>query len=224
MPATDAPRHVFREGDQALILDRKGRHYLITLDSAASFHSHLGNFGHAELLGKDEGHRVATSRGHSMLALKPTMADFTRLMPRIATVVYPKDLGAIVTYGDIFPGARVLEAGAGSGALTIALLRAVGESGRVISYDLRPDMIARALANVGSIFPDHPQLTLKEGDVYDGFEEDALDRVVLDLPEPWHVVPHASRALVPGGMLISFPADRHAVPRPDAGAPGREDL
>ena len=224
MPATDAPRHVFREGDQALILDRKGRHYLITLDSAASFHSHLGNFGHAELLGKDEGHRVATSRGHSMLALKPTMADFTRLMPRIATVVYPKDLGAIVTYGDIFPGARVLEAGAGSGALTIALLRAVGESGRVISYDLRPDMIARALANVGSIFPDHPQLTLKKGDVYDGFEEDALDRVRSGPARALARRPPRVEGPGPGRDAHQLPADRHAVPRPDAGAPGREDL
>ena len=204
MSATEAPQHVFQEGDQALFLDRKGRRYLVKLDSSASFHSHLGNFGHAELLGKEEGTRLTTSKGHSLLVLKPTLADFTRLMPRIATVVYPKDLAAIVSYGDIFPGARVLEAGTGSGALTITLLRAVGESGRVISYDVRPDMTERARANVGSIFPDHPQLTFKLGDVYDGFEEDALDRVVLDLPEPWHVVPHASRALVPGGMFISF--------------------
>ena len=139
-----------------------------------------------------------------MLAVKPTMAEFARQMPRIATPVYPKDLGAIITYGDIFPGARVLEAGTGSGAVTIALTRAVGESGEVISYDIRPDMIERARENVNDIVPDHSHLTIKQGDVYQGFEEEALDRIVLDLPEPWLVVPHASRTLVPGGILVSF--------------------
>jgi tRNA (adenine57-N1/adenine58-N1)-methyltransferase len=132
------------------------------------------------------------------------MADFTRLMPRIATVIYPKDLGAILTQADIFPGASVLEAGIGSGALTIALARAVGERGSVVSYDVRLDMIERAQKNVGAFLPDHSHLTVKLGDVYQGFEEEELDRIVLDLPEPWQVVPHASRALSPGGILMSF--------------------
>ena len=132
------------------------------------------------------------------------MADFTRAMPRIATVVYPKDIGAILVHGDIFPGARVLEGGTGSGAVTIALLRAVGERGEVISYDLRSDMIERAMANVEARFTDTSNLTVKRGDVYEGFEEKRLDRIVLDLPEPWRVVPHASDALAPGGILLSF--------------------
>ena len=201
---TDTPRHIFQEGDHALVIDRKGRRYLIQLQASAAFHSHLGNFTHADLIGREEGTRVTTTGAHVLLAVKPTMADFTRLMPRIATVVYPKDLGPIITYGDIFPGASVLEAGTGSGALTIALTRAVGERGRVISYDLRADMIERATANVAAIVPDHAHLTIKQGDVYEGFEEGGLDRIVLDLPEPWQVVPHASTSLVPGGIFLSF--------------------
>lgn len=204
MPETDSPKYVFREGDHALIIDRKGRRYLFKLRSSATFHSHLGTFDHDTLISQDDGARIKTSRGHVLLAVKPTMAEYARQMPRIATPVYPKDLGAIITYGDIFPGARVLEAGTGSGAMTIALTRAVGERGEVISYDLRPDMIERALENVSEIVPDHSHLTIKQGDVYQGFEEEALDRIVLDLPEPWQVVLHASRALVPGGILVSF--------------------
>ena len=201
---TDTPRYIFQEGDHALVIDRRGRRYLIQLKAAAAFHTHLGHFAHADLIGREEGTRVTTSGAHVLLAVKPTMADFTRLMPRIATVVYPKDLGAIITYGDVFPGATVLEAGTGSGAMTIALTRAVGERGRVISYDLRADMIQRATANVAAIVPDRAHLTIKQGDVYEGFEESGLDRIVLDLPEPWQVVPHASTSLVPGGIFLSF--------------------
>jgi tRNA (adenine57-N1/adenine58-N1)-methyltransferase len=198
------PAYVFREGDHALMVDRKGRRYLIQLKSGASFHTHVGNFPHADLIGQDEGTWVTTGQDHHLLAYKPTLADFTRDMPRIATVVYPKDLGAIITYGDIFPGAVVLEAGAGSGALTLALLRAVGPGGRVIAYDVRADMIERTSSNVASIHGGAVNLELKQGDVYDGFEESQLDRVVLDLPEPWQVVPHASDSLVPGGTFVSF--------------------
>ena len=204
MPNRDSSRYVFQEAEHALIIDRRGRRYLIQLDSSESFHSHLGNFAHEELIGGEEGVRVTTSTGHSLLAVKPTMADFTREMPRIATVIYPKDLGAIITFGDIFPSARVLEAGTGSGALTIALARAVGERGQVISYDVRHDMIKRAEANVSAMIPDRSCLTIKLGDVYHGFDEEGLDRIVLDLPEPWEVVPHASKALVPGGVFLSF--------------------
>ena len=147
----EAPaRYVFREGDHALVFDRKGRRYMFKLEGGKSFHTHLGNFGHDDLIGQPEGTRVQTNRAHAILAFKPTMADFTRLMPRIATIVYPKDLGAIITLGDIFPGARVVEAGSGSGAVTIALLRAVGTEGRVFSYDLRADMLERASTNVAA--------------------------------------------------------------------------
>ena len=204
MSTDDRPRYIFREGDHALVVDRRGRRYLVVLRAEGLFESHIGNFPHADLIGREEGTWATTSLGRRLLVFKPTMADFTLEMPRIATVVYPKDLGAILVYGDIFAGARVLEAGTGSGALTITLLRAVGEHGQVVSYDVRADMLKRAQANVEAMFPSHPNLVAKLGDVYGGFEEDHLDRIVLDLPEPWHVVPHASERLVPGGIFLSF--------------------
>lgn len=204
LTSTQNPRYVFREGDQALIIDRRGRRYLIKLHSADKYHTHLGNFAHSTVIGQEEGARVTTSSGHMLLVVKPTMADFTRQMPRIATVVYPKDLGAILIFGDIFPGATVLEAGSGSGAVTIALARAVGDEGQIISYDLREDMIKRARANADTLLPNTSHVTFKLGDVYQGLEENELDRIILDLPEPWHVVPHAAEALVPGGVFLSF--------------------
>ena len=197
-------RHIFHEGDHALIIDRRGRRYLTQLRAGAKFESHLGAFPHDDLIGADAGCWMTTNRGHVLLAVKPTMADFALDMPRIATVGYPKDLGTILVYGDIFPGARVLEAGCGSGAMTMALLRAVGERGTLISYDVRQDMIDRTRENVSAMHSDLSNLTLKLGDVYEGFEERELDRIVLDLPEPWHVVSHASEALLPGGIFVSF--------------------
>ena len=197
-------RHIFQQDDHALVFDRKGRRYMFRLEVGKSFHTHLGNFDHDDLIGQPEGIRVQTNRAHAILAFKPTMADFTRLMPRIATVVYPKDLAAIITLGDIFPGARVVEAGSGSGAVTIALLRAVGPEGKVFSYDLRRDMIERAKTNVAAAMPEHPQLDLKQGDIGENIAESDVDRVVLDLPEPWQVLSTSHEALVPGGILLSF--------------------
>ena len=138
------------------------------------------------------------------MAVRPTLSDLTLRMPRLATVMYPKDLGAMLIYADIFPGARVLEAGAGSGALTMTLLRAVGPSGRVFTYDLRQDMIEQTQDNIARYFDSWDNLEIKLGDVYEGFEEDNLDRVILDLPEPWHTVPSASEVLVPGGLFFAF--------------------
>ena len=191
-------------GDHCMIVDKRGRRYLIQLEESALFSTHLGNVAHDDIIGREDGLRVTTSRGHVVLALRPAMADYTRLMPRIATVVYPKDLGAILILGDIYPGLSVLEAGSGSGAVTLALARAVGKDGRVVSYDVRPDMIERARENVAAALPDHPQLTFKHGDVSEKIDERGLDRVVLDLPEPWDVVPRAGDALAPGGILVSF--------------------
>ena len=157
-----------------------------------------------KILGKAEGLWVTTNKGHHLLAVKPTMADFTLEMPRIATVGYPKDMGAVLIYGDFFPGAKVLEAGCGSGAMTMTLLRAVGPRGMIYSYDIRQDMIDRARANVAVIVDDRSNLCFKLGDVYQGFDETDLDRIFLDLPEPWQVVPHAAKGLVPGGIIVSF--------------------
>ena len=204
MHANTTRASVFSEGDSALLIDRKGRRYMVRLTRSADFHTHIGHFSHDELLGQEEGAWLTTSKGHYLLAVRPTMSDYTLEMPRIATVVYPKDVGAILVYGDIFPGARVLEAGTGSGALTAALLRAVGPDGSVASYDVREDMLERARSNVAALFADTSNLSLKLGDVGEGFDEDGLDRIVLDLPEPWHVAPHAEERLLPGGIFLSF--------------------
>lgn len=204
MNKDQTPRYIFREGDHALIIDRRGRRYLVELQATKDDQNHLGTFHHDEIIGKAEGIRIWTSKGHVLIVVKPGMADFIRIMPRIATVVYPKDIGPIITYGDIFPGARVLEAGTGSGAVTIALARAVGEHGEIITYDLREDMTKRAQENLAAMVPDHPQVTFKNGDVSEGFEEKNLDRIVLDMPEPWTVVPHGVDALVPGGIMVCF--------------------
>jgi tRNA (adenine57-N1/adenine58-N1)-methyltransferase len=195
---------VFNQGDHALIVDRRGRRYLTQLVEAGVFESHIGRFDHKELIGLPVGSWMTTSKNHYVLAVKPTMADFTREMPRIATVVYPKDLGAIVIQGDIFPGARVLEAGSGSGALTIALLRAVGDKGHIYSYDVREDMLERTRKNVEDMIPDTKNLTLSHGDVSKNVNERDIDRIVLDLPEPWDAVKKLSEVLLPGGILLSF--------------------
>ena len=196
--------HRLHEGGLALLLDRKSRRYMIRLASSGVFHSHVGTLPHSDIIGKEEGCLVHTSGGQALLAFKPTFGDFVLEMPRIAQVVYPKDLGTIVTYGDMFPGARVLEAGTGSGALTIALLRAVGERGHVYTYEVRPEMAERARENIVALHGDPPNLSMKDGDVYEGFDELDLDRIVLDLPEPWRVVPFAAERLAPGGIFVSF--------------------
>ncbi|MBR61203.1 MAG: tRNA (adenine-N1)-methyltransferase [Dehalococcoidia bacterium] len=177
---------------------------MVKLVNGEVFNSHNGHFKHESLFNKPPGSWIKTSQGNLILALHPTMGDFTKLMPRTATVVYPKDLGAILVSGDIFPGAKVLEAGCGSGAVTISLMRAVGEKGHVYSYDIREDMIDRARRNVKEMLPDMNNVSIQLGDVSTAIEHDDLDRIVLDLPEPWKVVDNASKSLLAGGIFISF--------------------
>ncbi len=195
---------VFKEGDHVTITDRRGRHHLVRLSPGDRFETHLGFVTHEAIIGSNHGSRVLTNRGHKLLVLPATLAEHVLYMPRIATVVYPKDLGAILTYGDIFPGARIVEAGAGSGAVTMALARAIGSEGRLVSYDVRDDMLERARANVTAALGDSSNVTFKVGDVYEGIDETDVDRIVLDLPEPWHAVPHAARSLAPGGLMLCF--------------------
>jgi len=196
--------HVFHCGDQALIVDRRNRQYLVELNQDKRFESHVGNFDLSKLIGMPYGSWLTSPSGHKIIAFKPSLSDITLRMRRIATVMYPKDLGALLVYADIFPTAKVLEAGAGSGATTMTLLRAVGESGQVISYDTREDMLDQALTNVRLSTFDIANLHFRKKDIYEGIDDSELDRVVLDLAEPWRVVPHASGALVPGGILFSF--------------------
>jgi len=199
-----AARSRFQEGDLCLLIDRKGRRYLVTLKEGGVFHTHLGFLEHAKLVGHHQGEWFQTSNGHRLLALKPTLSDYVLEMQRVTQVVYPKDLGAILMLGDIFPGARVVEAGFGSGALTLALLRAVGHKGCITSYDLRGEQAQRALKNIAPLVPEGYSLEVKEGDIYQGIEERDVDRLVLDVPEPWQVVTSAADLLTPGGIFLSF--------------------
>jgi tRNA (adenine57-N1/adenine58-N1)-methyltransferase len=193
----------FAVGDRVLLLDRKDRRYLVTLIDGGAFHSHAGFFHHADLIGQDEGCQVRTTGGAAYIAIRPTLADFVLKMPRGAQVIYPKDLGAILLLADIFPGARVLEAGVGSGALSMTLVRA---GAHVTGYEIRPDFAARAQENVLAMLgaDDSARFSVTERDIYEGIDETGLDRILLDLPEPWRVVKHAASALAPGGILLAY--------------------
>ena len=200
----ETDRGRFQEGDLALLLDRKGRRYLITLAAGQTFHSHLGRLAHDGLLGQSVGGWQRTDRGHILLAVRPTLGDFVRQMPRGPQIIYPKDLGNIIAFADIFPGAAVVESGLGSGALTAALLRAVGDKGRVITYEIDEAVIPKAMANIRRIIPNPSNLTVVVGDIYQGIAEGPVARVVLDVPEPWQAVAGVAEALEMGGILLSF--------------------
>ena len=193
----------FRVGEKVLLIDNKERRYLINLTEGGEFHSHTGLIPHATLIGADEGTTFRTSRGSRFVAFRPTLSDFVLKMPRGAQVIYPKDLGPILLLADIFPGARVLESGVGSGALSMTMLRAGAD---VIGYELREEFAERAQANVrgflGESSADRYRVELR--DCYEGITETDLDRVVLDLPEPWQVVGHATSALRSGGLLVAY--------------------
>ncbi len=198
------PHRPFRPGERVLLVDSKARRYLITLVEGGSFSTHAGTVPHADLIGRDEGILVRTSHGARLRAVRPTLRDYILKMPRGAQVVYPKDIGPILILADIFPGARLLEAGVGSGALSMALLRAVGPEGSVVGYEIREDFAARAIKNVDSFLGPGQPYRVEIRDIYEGIEESDLDRIVLDLPEPWRVVKHATQALRPGGILVSY--------------------
>lgn len=189
------------DGERVLLVDAKQRRYLLTLRSGAQFHTHAGILDHDEMIGAHEGASVTGSTGRHFLVLRPTLADVVLKMPRGAQVIYPKDLAAILMEADIAPGVRVLEAGVGSGALSMALIRA-GAS--VVGYELREDFAARARSNVEGSLGSSAPYRVELRDVYAGIDEGGLDRIVLDLPEPWRVLPHVRGALRPGGILCSY--------------------
>jgi tRNA (adenine57-N1/adenine58-N1)-methyltransferase len=189
-----------------LLIDRRRRRYMIHLRPGGVSDLRGGKVPHDALLGQEEGRTVLSSRGERLLVVRPTLAEFVLEMPRGAQVVYPKDLGAVLIAADIFPGARVLEAGTGSGALTMTLLRAVGPGGRVVSYDLREEFARIAEQNIRRFLGAADTLVVRRQDVYAGIltEDLPLDRIILDVPEPWRVAAHAARALAPGGIWLSY--------------------
>jgi tRNA (adenine57-N1/adenine58-N1)-methyltransferase len=192
-----------KEHDAVLFIDRKGRRYLKLLRTGQKI-TIRGDIRSEELYGLDDGSRVKLSSGETFLVLRPTYADLIPHLPRAAQVIYPKDTGPLLIWGDVFPGATVVEGGVGAGAFTIALLRAVGPTGRVISYELREDFAARARRNVADFFGDAPHWELKRRDLYDGFDETGVDRVFIDLPEPGRALAVVARALRPGGVFVAY--------------------
>lgn len=203
--AQPRPSGPFRAGDRVQLTDAKGRHYTITLFEGGSYHTHRGAVAHDDLIGAPEASVVRSVAGTSYLAMRPLLTDYVLSMPRGAQVIYPKDAAQILSEGDIFPGARVLEAGAGSGALTCSLLRAVGPTGQVISYEVREDHAEHAVANVENFFGERPpnwELTIADVAEFDG----EVDRVVLDMLAPWDVLPSVAGNLVPGGVLVVYVA------------------
>src|SRR3989440_9727714 len=180
----------FAAGDRVLLVDAKRRRHLITLAVGGEFHTHAGVLAHDDIIDQDDGVTVRTTRNARLTAVRPTLAEYVLEMPRGAQVIYPKDLGPIMILADVFPGARVLESGVGSGALTTALLRAIGPTGSVTGYEIREDFAQRAMRNVHAFLGADVPLDVQVRDVYEGIDARDLDRVILDLPEPWRVVKH----------------------------------
>ena len=196
----------FAVSDRVQLTDPKGRHYTMLLSAGAEFHTHRGAIAHDTVIGLPEGSVVKSASGDQFLVLRPLLVDYVMSMPRGAQLIYPKDAAQIVLEGDIFPGARVLEAGAGSGALTCSLLRAVGPNGQVISYEVRADHAEHARRNVETFSggaPTNWQLVIS--DVVDAdLTAGSIDRVVLDMLAPWDVLDTVARVLAAGGVLIVY--------------------
>jgi tRNA (adenine57-N1/adenine58-N1)-methyltransferase catalytic subunit len=201
-PARSGP---FLPGDRVQLTDPKGRHFSLVLEPGQSYHTHRGAIAHDKLIGAPEGSVVHSAANTPYLALRPLLPDYVLAMPRGAQVIYPKDAAQIVMWGDVFPGANVLEAGAGSGALTCSLLRAVGPEGTVTSYEIRDDHLEHAEANVVRFFGEHPpNWHLHLGDMADA--TGTFDRVVLDMLSPWEQLETVRNVLVPGGVLVGYVA------------------
>jgi tRNA (adenine57-N1/adenine58-N1)-methyltransferase len=194
-----------QDGEQVLLIDQRGRRHLVMLRKGETFHSDRGWVAHDTMIGQADGSWVRTSKGTRYVVLRPTLAEYVLDMPRGAQVIYPKDLAMVMFWADIHPGARVLEAGMGSGALTLALLRAVGPEGRVISYEQREDFARRALANIHLRMGEVTNLAVRLRPVEEGLgEEEPVDRAVFDLPEPWRLVEPVTRVLRSGGIFLSY--------------------
>ncbi len=198
---------LFHSGERIHLVNKKGRVYPLLLKEGAVFQFSGESVSHDEIIGMEDGSEIAFSRGTRFFIFRPTLSEYTLHMKRGAQILYPKDLALIPLWADVYPGARVIEAGIGSGALTIPLLNAVGEKGCLISYEIREDFLSRAIKNIETYFNPSPlndRLLVHSGDIYEGIQEEEVDRIVLDLPEPHRVVPHALQKLRSGGIFLSF--------------------
>ncbi len=207
----DLRRGVFVEGERVQLTDPKGRLHTITLEAGREFHTHRGRLAHDDLIGTPDGSVVRNTAGVEYLALRPLLSDYVMSMPRGAAVVYPKDAGQIITMADVFPGARVVEAGVGSGALSMSLLRAVGEHGHLHSFERRAEFADIARGNARAFFGvDHPAWEVTVGDLVAELprkvEAGSTDRVVLDMLAPWECLDVVADALASGGVLICYVA------------------
>jgi len=196
-------RSKFEQGDKVLLVDSKKRRYLVTLKDGGEFHSHSGYLAHGDIVGQREGIVVTSTKGSAYFVLRPTLEDFVVEMPRGAQVIYPKDLATICMIADIGPGVRVFESGVGSGALSMTMLR---YGATIVGYELREDFANRAKSNVreflGASALSRFEVQLR--DSYDGIDGSDYDRVILDLPEPWRVIPYAQKVLRRGGIFLAY--------------------
>src|SRR5680860_1552946 len=200
-------RGVLRPGEWVRLTDTKGRRHNICLEQGRQFFTNRGSIDHDDLIGRPEGFSITSSAGGEYLVFRPLLSEYMVSMPRGAAVVYPKDAAQIVAMADIFPGARVAEAGAGSGALTCSLLRAVGPHGLVSSYERREEFADIAVQNVDQFFDGrHPAWKLTVGDLVGSLSDRDLDRVVLDMLAPWECVDAVAGALTPGGIVCAYVA------------------
>jgi tRNA (adenine57-N1/adenine58-N1)-methyltransferase len=198
------PKGPFQADEAAIFLDRKDREYLARLDQRRAISIRGGKIAVESVIGRDEGSVVRSSLNEPFLVFRPSLPQLIPNLPRSAQVIYPKDIGPILLWADLFPGARVVEAGVGAGALTMALLRAIGDEGQLISYELREDFADLAQKNVSRYFGPAPNWTVKLGNVALDLVETNVDRLILDLAEPWQVIQRAWNALKPGGFLLCY--------------------
>ena len=190
-----------------LLIDKKEREFLVRLERGGRFHSHHGFLDHDALIGLQEGSTIKTSQGQTLWVFRPTLAQIIMNMPRQAQVIYPKDIGTILMWADVHPGSTVVEVGTGYGALTMALIRAVGSNGRLTSYEIREDFFLAAQETVSRYLGECPQWIIRLQDVMKGIIEQDVDRILIDITEPWKILPVAKEALRPGGILLCFMAN-----------------
>jgi tRNA (adenine57-N1/adenine58-N1)-methyltransferase len=206
-PASTRRTGPLQPGDRVQLTDPKGRMHTLVLEPGKVYHTHRGGLPHDDLIGLPDGSVVTSAGGTAYLALRPLLSDYVLSMPRGAAVIYPKDSAQIVGMADVFPGATVVEAGAGSGALTCSLLRAVGDEGQVVSYERRPEFAEVARANVERFFGEpHPAWRLVVGDLVESLDVTGVDRVILDMLAPWECVDAVADALLPGGVVCAYVA------------------